>query len=53
MQKHHYEVSFTSRFALDDNDIAEIVGLIGDVITPEEPWESIKLEHIDSEGYDD
>lgn len=53
MQKHHYEISFTSRFALDDSDVAEIIGLISDVITPEETWESIKLEYIDSEGFDD
>lgn len=53
MQKHHYEISFTSRFALDDNDQEELRQLITDFITPDEQYGVISIDHVDSEGYDE
>lgn len=53
MQKHYYEVSFTSRFALSETDEKEIEQFITDLLTPEYEWETTSVNYIDSEGYDD
>lgn len=53
MQRHYYEVSFASRFALDDSEIEELEQLIVDFLTPENDWETVNVNFVDGEGYGD
>lgn len=52
MQRHYYELSFTSDIILDDGDMEQILDVIRDYVPPDLK-SSITIENIDSEGYDE